>query len=275
MSRSALVILAAFLAVQLLCTVGFADVETVTSPSGVFDTGWNLFALPAIPVWDGDPAHAPGYPPVVLNEWDPGDGSGLDARRLMRWEPPIQSLLQFDMYNQSEFGSLLLGHGYWVRLGPTDAKEISFQGVTDNDDTDIWISLPRTGWTLIGHPFSYPAPDADPGPPYYTGTAYPWADVKVTDGTSTKSMYGASQYGARWLRSVAFWFDSSTGSLIDLGLPSDYANEESLIAWHGYWVRSLKDDLALIVEANPEEPQPAPRAPLRRPWPPGMRVLPL
>jgi len=207
-----------------------------------------------MPAWDGNPAHAPGSPPSVLDEFDPGDASGLDARRLMKWDFAKQSLLDLDRYDPSEFGSLLLGSGYWIKLNTGDPIRVSFSGVSDSDSTDMWISLPRVGWTLIGYPYSYPAPDATPGPPYYTGTAYPWSSVKVTDGMTTKSLSEASQYSAGWIRSVAFWYDTGSGGFVSLGLPDDRPVEGSLIAWHGYWVKSLKDDLALIFEANPPSP---------------------
>jgi hypothetical protein len=56
------------------------------------------------------------------------------------------------------------------------------------------------------------------------------------------------------MRSRAFRYDTSSGNFISLGLPDDHPAEGSLIAWHGYWVKSLKDDLALIFEANPPSP---------------------
>jgi hypothetical protein len=39
-----------------------------------------------------------------------------------------------------------------------------------------------------------------------------------------------------------------------VGLPTDYPATESLIAWHGYWVQSFVDNLALILTANPPPP---------------------
>ena len=238
MSKFGVVILIMSVAALMTCSVCFAA-TTVTSPPGAFSAGWNLFALPAIPT---EPA-----PGSVLDEL--GGEEGLEVRGMHRWDALTQNLLPFSTQTREDFGNLLPGSGYWVRLGPEDPTTISFTGVTDPDSTDMWINLPRAGWTLIGHPYSYPAPDPD-AERDYVGDAYLWHSVNVTDGTVTKTLYEASQYSAYWVNSNVYWFDSSRQGIGDIGLPDDCSTSDSLIAWHGYWVKSYKDNLALIMEAR-------------------------
>ena len=238
-----------FAAIFIICSAGFAAVETVTMPEGVINSGWNLMCLPAIPVFVG--GNAPGYPPDVLDELV-GGGTGLDGR-LTRWDACGQGTLAWDSQDaqtQAEFGNLLLGDGYWLYVDPGVTGSISYSGVTENDGIDMFISLPRAGWTLIGFPYSTPRALQDP--PYYSGDPYLWENVKVTDGLTTKSMQDASLLGAGWISSVAIWWDSARQGSLDLGVPDDACSSDTMIAWHGYWVRTLKDNLGLILEApNP------------------------
>ena len=239
MSKFGVAILGMLVAALMTCPVCFA-VTTVTSPPGAFSARWNLFALPAIPA---DPT-----PGSVLDEF--GGDEGLEVRSMCRWDALTQDLLLFSVQTREDFGNLLPGNGYWIRLSPEDPATISFTGVMDQDSTDMWINLPRAGWTLIGHPYSYPAPDPNVDERYYVGDAYLWGSVSVTDGTVTKTLHEASQYGAHWINSNAYWFDSARQGVCDVGLPDDYSMSDSLIAWHGYWVKSYKDNLVLIMEAR-------------------------
>lgn len=236
--------------IAVICASFPVSTASITSPQGTFKIGYNLFALPAIPLWDGVSGRAPGYPPSVLDEYDRiPKRAGLDFRKLSRWDSAKQQYVIFDEHRPASFGNLSVGDGYAINLIMRDSSRVSFNGISENDTADMWISLPKAGWTLIGYPHSYPSPDPYPGPPYYVGTPYYWADVKVTDGIETKSLRDASQYGANWLSSVALWYDNTSGREVTLGLPDDNPDEQSLIGWHGYWVRTYKDDLALIFEA--------------------------
>lgn len=237
---------------SLTLSIGFAAIDpSVDAPAGALGIGWNLIALPAIPT---NPS-----PIVVLNAFDTvngtpvDDGTGLDMRRLYRFDGTNKNLIAWDSWSPDTFGGMLIGDGFWIKLLPGDPTTFSFEGITDNDTTDMWISLPTAGWHLIGHPFSYPAPAPDPSSSgqYHMGNPYPWASVKVTDGTVTKSLLDASQYGANWLRSVGYFFNSTNQSIVDIGLPEDWPSCDTLVAWHGYWIRTNKDNLALIMDAMP------------------------
>lgn len=204
-------------------------------------------SLPEIPVFLG--GNSPGFPPDVLDEiaWI---GPGLDGR-LTRWDASSQSIAGWDSSSpqaMAYFGSLLLGDGYWLYVDPAATLPIAYSGIAENDSIDMFISLPKTGWTLIGYPYSTPTPISDY--PCFSGTPYQWENVKVTDGLTTKSLYDASQYGAGWVSSTAIWWDSPHKSSRDLGVAEDMAFSESMIAWHGYWVKSFRDNLGLILDAR-------------------------
>jgi hypothetical protein len=235
----ALVLIGVIAALLTFCSSGFGAVSTIESPAGALAAQWNLFAIPNIPL---DPS-----PPAVLSQWDPGDGSVLDVRYFYRLDAATQTMIPYFMHDPDTFGNMLIGDGYWIKLEPTDSAVIQYSGMTDNDSTDMWISLPEAGWTLIGHPYGYPrdlaASEQNP---------FLWSGVEVTDGTVTKTMQQAADAG--WITSQAYWVDSPTQSMYTVGLPTDYPATESLIAWHGYWVQSFVDNLALILTANPPPP---------------------
>jgi len=238
--RRALVLISVCAAALAICSLSFAAVGTISSVNadGALATNWNLFCIPNIPL---DPT-----PPAVLHIWDPaGDGSGLDgARYLFRYDAATQSMPQYDHWDPGPFGNMLVGDGYWVKLAPGEQTLIQYQGMTDNDTTDMWISLPKAGWSMIGHPYSYPEDEAAA-----VANPFPWASVEVTDGTVTKTMLEARNAG--WLQSIVYWYDAPTQSMKTVGLPEDFQPCETLLAWHGYWVLTYVDNLALILTANP------------------------
>lgn len=177
-----------------------------------------------------------------------GAGTGLDGK-VIRWDALSQQTLAWDSTSaqaKADFGNLLPGDGYRVWVHPS-ALPVTFSGVAQDDSADVYISLPKAGWTLIGYPYSLPTPISDP--PYYSGNPYLWENVKVTDGLTIKSVRDASQYGARWIRSTAVWWDSPRQSLRDVGTSRDFAKCKSMIAWHGYWIRSYRDNIGLIFNA--------------------------
>jgi hypothetical protein len=209
--RSKLVLLV-FSAVLLISAAAIA----VEAPFPyTLSAGKNLMAVPAVPL-DPDPAAVFGSIPI--------DGV------LIRWDAATQSSHAYDEWDPDYFGNVLIGEGYW--LTTASGASSSYQGLTDTDSMDIWISLPKAGWNLIGNPFSY---------------EYTWGDAKVTDGNETISLAEARDRG--WLVSVATWWDASAGSSRDVGCPDDWCYTDLLLPWHGYWVRSNIDKIALILEA--------------------------
>ncbi len=226
MRRSAMMLLSLLVAVAL-CVPASAAIETVSSwepgaTTGPVLPGWNLIALPAIPTNPDPHAVLDEYPFVCEN----GD--------LKRWDAATQSLVTYDEWAQETFGNLLITDGYWLVLGPEDSGYFTYEGITDNDDTDMWISLPRAGWTLIGCPFSY---------------AVDFNTVEVTDGTATVPIANARDN--QWLDTICYWWENTGGSgnLRTMGLDDDWTESTMLQPWHGYWIRSMRDNLALIVPA--------------------------
>ncbi len=206
--------LTALLAVSVPAT---AALETITSPEGTVSAGWNLLALPGIPV-DPDPVN-------VLSAFE------IDSV-LSRWDAATRALVIYDMWAPEVFGNMLLGDGYWLET-PV-AGQISYQGLTDNDDMDVWISLPKAGWSLIGNPFSTP---------------FPWEQAKVVDGNTTVSLYDATRTNG-WMNSMGWWWDNETRSLREFGIADDWTENVNLLPWHGYWVESYVDKIALILESQ-------------------------
>lgn len=222
MTKYALALVSVLLIAQAACLPVTAALETVTSPS-IVRTGWNLIALPAIPT-NPDPV-------AVLDEYAP-----LDTR-VYRYEASTQGLIMYDVWQPDKFGNLLLTDGYWLDIPGGLAEQFTFEGITDNNDTDMWVSLPIAGWTLIGHPYSY---------------SVDWANVEVTDGTKTISLADAAKTeNPPWLQSIGYWWNSEVQGLKYLGLPDDWPDSDTLTAWHGYWIQSNKDNLALILPASP------------------------
>ncbi len=136
-----------------------------------------------------------------------------------------------DVYYDAEmpdgFGSVLIGEGYWL-LNLAQSDTIEYQGV-DVSDSDHWLSLPKTGWSIVSHPFAYNVP---------------WASYLVTNGKETKTLTAASGYGAGWLNSYGyFWCEQG---ICDFGLEEDWASVQEWYPGHGYWVETYVDGLALI-----------------------------
>ena len=223
MKRSAFLLLGLLIAVAV---PAFSAIESVSSDnpgSQPINPGWNLIALPAIPT---SPAVAD-----VLDECPDALGIGY----IYRWDTVAQGIKVYDMYNVEDFGNMLITEGYWLQITGNDSSVISYEGITDNDDTDMWISLPKTGWTIIGCPFSY---NVD------------WNAVEITDGTATVPLSTARNNS--WLYTICYWWDSQAGGLQQIGLDDDWVGDSTMRPWHGYWIQSLKDNLALIVEAVEE-----------------------
>lgn len=198
-------------------------IETFEAPAGLLEAGDNLFSLPGIPA---DP-----FPPTVLHRFDPGDGSGLQGR-LSRFDAPVQQDVLWDLANGGfRFGNLLCGDGYALKLRADETPQLDFTGF-NAAYSDRWISLPRTGYTVIGSPFEVPTD---------------WSDVLVTDGTRTVTLSEAAGSQSPWLEAQARYLDPASRTFKTLGLPGTAADSEQLLPWLAYRVRSLRDNLALIL----------------------------
>jgi len=211
--------------VVLLLVFVFAGVAlaSVTTHTYVAPPGWSLMGLKGIPL-DPDPVSVFGSEEIIDS-------------KLIRWNAVAQGMHTYNMFDPELFGNILFTDGYWLDNISGSNETISFSGLNDNDTMDIWVSLPKQGWTMIGYPFSYP---------------FLWKNAKVTDGNTTKSLYDASQWGANWISSVGFGWDEVGQGMFDIGIEEyDYPMEVSLRPWHGYWIESKVDKTALILESIP------------------------
>jgi len=222
----------------MLVIAGGVMADTVS-----FDTysGWNLICAPQVPITPDGASVFANFDLVYTTS-------------LMRFDSPKQSMIAYDPWSDpvgGDFGKVLLGDGYWVK---DDAKHISFEAVPDGvpdsagNKTDMWISLPGAGkgdggWNLIGQPFNHDTAisktvDVDGNPQ--------GDNIFVTDGNSLLTLKAASDLG--WLDGAFQYYDGALQSMLSSGY--FYNDDDHLRATHGYWVRTFKDNLALIIPAN-------------------------
>jgi len=188
------------------------DLGYATASSPV-PAGWSLLSLPLVP-FNPDP-------------YSVFSGIDIDAK-LSRWDKPTQSIVVYDEWMPSGFGDVTVDEGYWLQSASD--KTISYQAWAGTAASHT-ISLPKAGWSIIGCPFL---------------TDRQWADTEVTLGAQTVSLETARNNG--WLSSLGYWWDSSTQGLKTLGLPDDWPDSEVVQTWHGYWIQSSVDSLALTLQ---------------------------
>ena len=218
--RTRLVLLG-ILSLLMLSAVAMAVVDDFTHS---LHSQLSLIAIPAVPLNPHPSETQYGLPPVF-------DGISVDGR-LSRWDSVGKGTYTYDENDPALFGNMLIGEGYWLNMGAADT--MSYQGLTDTDTMHIWISIPKAGWSLIGNPFSF---------------NYYWPNAKVTDGNETVSLELACQAPRNWLSSTMNWWDETGQGTRDVGLPDDACYTEELYPWHGYWIVTKVDKLALILES--------------------------
>jgi len=188
--------------------------QMLHAPAGTLLDLWNLIAIPSTPRYS-PPADVFGSIPI----------DGL----LYRWDAPSQSLVTYDAWSPESFGNIMRADGYWLlTAGP---QPLDLQAYS-NSSTDFWLALPESGWTLVGNPFAIDRV---------------WDDTFVTNALETVSLTTAAKTQG-WLDSIGYWWDNSSQSLFDIGLMEDFSSTNVLQAWHGYWIRSHTDKIALIFQ---------------------------
>jgi hypothetical protein len=183
----------------------------LTSPASIGLTGFNMIGVPCAPV---DPA-----PESVFA------GVSIDGR-LFGWDGSYY--LRYDSLQASDFGGVHRGNGYWLFLTSPDG--FSYEGISDAGAADMRISMPKRGWQLISQPFT---------------TATSRSNVYVTDGKQTLTADEAARL--RWIRSVAFSWNSQFIRFDTVSLRTGTAGTSSFTPWSGYWIRTYSDGLALII----------------------------
>ncbi len=192
--------------------------ETYGAPSGAVAKGFNLIGVPCVPT---DPAPATVF-------------SGLDIDgKLLQWDGSIFSA--YDGANPIPFGGILRGEGYG--LNSQQDGGVSYQAIADEGAADMRVTLLQSGWNLVSQPFAAP-------------THY--AEMLVTDGCQTLSARDAVQAG--WIMPLLFTWDNATQRLGHVWLKSKGKRQiEDVMPWQGYWARTHKDDLALIIPRGDEQ----------------------
>jgi len=207
-----------------------AAVSSYSPGAGDLFAGQNLFALPVVPTDLDGSGNGPGYPEWILAGFD------LTGTNLQRWDAATQAMLS---RGDTGFGNLLSTDGYW--LNAVDSTPFTLNGADDLQQTDYWISLPKTGTTVVGNPYLY---------------SVDWNKISVTNGMETVSIDAA--IGTKgWLTTV-IGFDNrykdqgyvTLGPASSMPLSSSAMNSTRMEPWRGYVVTSLVDNLALIVTAR-------------------------
>ena len=195
--------------------ISVASTMTATAPVGAIGSGFNLISLPYVPT---DPT-----PSVVL-----GTSNLTDS--LFRWDNVSQAFVGYNSADPSIFGKMSPSQGY--ALMATTAPSVSFQGVPLA--TDMRISIPKKGWSLIAQPVN---------------SSVLWTQLKVTDGSQTKTLQQAIAAG--WIGRIAFTWDTASGQWGYVGTGARGSRfDDSFHPWHAYWITTYQDNLAVIVPAS-------------------------
>jgi len=229
-------------------------VQSLSSPPGTIanpdpeQTSWNLVSVPGVPYWNSS---ANPTAESVFNTVKPACGPAQQLyTHLFRWDttPPQDNFSYVpycDVTNPfyAWFGPIYSDQGYWIKSEHTqNGVNISYQALTGSGcpigSTDAYIKLPYAatqedqcgGLTMIGYPFT---------------TAQPYGDLLVTDGSKTLPI--ADAIANCWLEAEGCWWDNTTATRKSVGLPGSGVDATSLEPWRGYFIRSYKPRLALII----------------------------
>ena len=184
--------------------------------------GWNFISLPGVPF---DSSVASGF-----------DGFDFDFSAL------LQSMLGNESIADDEAEGTMLnvfvGQGYY--FNPGEDGTISYEGVADGVPdsqgtmADMWISLPKAGWQMIGTPFNHEvfvnADQSDDGD---------GDNIFFTDGSSLKNWSEAADEG--WVSDTALGPEGSVGF--------SFSDSASFTPGLGYYFQTMVDDIAMIVPA--------------------------
>lgn len=193
----------------------------ITSPTSDISGSRSLMSVPI------EPAHPA---PLQVFQGAPIDGY------LIQWENESQSSVAYDAFDPAGFGGITPDYGMWM-TSSTSVSPVKIYGSTQT--TARRIMLPHAyggsaGWTIIGYPFQ---------------TGQLWGNCSIYNPNAsppqTRSIFDAREAG--WISSVLIWWDAAAGSSRDCGVEDDYSYSSTVEPWHGYWMRSLADDLQLIV----------------------------
>lgn len=207
--------------------IGAVNAETVST---TLYPGLNLIGPPVVP-FDPDP----------MSVFKNNTGANLDLSNLVRYDSVLKGYIGYDELFPEDYGNVLLGEGAWLTQGTTVTWQYDGapNGLKDSNNvkTDMWISLPKAGLSLIGTPFN---------------NSVLLADVQVTNGTQTISWDQA--VNLQWVDSTIVGYNAVLRGYYDVGTDDILFDIVTLDPFHGYWVKSFQDNLALIIPAGKVTP---------------------
>ncbi|MEN6356766.1 MAG: hypothetical protein ABFD83_06745 [Armatimonadota bacterium] len=185
-------------------------------------------------------------PVVAINPEPSAVFNGLDFENgspsLSRFDAVTKGMVTYDYWSQPDaaFGGILLGDGYQVwndgaGSGTNTISDYIADGVPSAGlKTDMWISLPKAGWSLIGVPYNTPVViEQETGEPIY-----------FTDGKQMLRWDAA--VGAGWLGDNIQRFNGAGWTLSGF----QYVDEDQLTPGKGYYIYTNIDNLAMVIKAQ-------------------------
>jgi len=170
---------------------------------------------------------------------------------ITRFDSPEQRTISSD---QADFGGILLGDGYKITNPSQSTLSFSYEGVPDGvpdysgNMTDMWISLPGNCIDNL-----------DAGGMHWVGQPYNHktliSDMYMTDGSQALSIQESITAG--WIGSLWRGFDNQTQKTFTVGLSTYGADENYFRAGSMYEIETHRDNLALIIGATPDVPEPS------------------
>ena len=205
---------------------GYTDVfvaNTILPPdapvvSSSTPAGWNLISLPLQPL-DDDPAQV--FQGIPITD------------RLYRYDPTRLTYVSYWDLDPADFGPVACGEGYWLYLD--QPATLSYQGYHDYFG-EVPLSLPLTGWYLIGVPHNL---------------GVPLADCFVANLTVARTAtYPDAAHTELWIQELMYGWYSLQTRYWEVGLDGPPINDDHVLwPWNGYWLQTFTPNLTLNVPA--------------------------
>lgn len=188
--------------------------------------GWNFISAPLVPFNSAVESVFSGFDfmfDASLISMNNGESIAYDG-----WSPETGSLK-----------NILLGSGYYLYTSEAK-KTISYDGVADGVPdsagtmTDMWLSFPKAGWQMFGHPFNHDV--------YVNTDQSDMGDgnnIFFTDGSSLKNWSEANAAG--WVADVATSAAGTVGFFFNDSCKFESGN--------GYYIQTMVDNIAMIIPA--------------------------
>ncbi|MDI6781777.1 MAG: FlgD immunoglobulin-like domain containing protein, partial [bacterium] len=161
--------------------------------------------------------------PITPQRSDPfvNLGDDFDPFKLYQYDTRLAGYYIYPL----DIGQVALqpGHGYFVRLEQN--VEVDVGGA--RNQLPVTVTMQHSGWHAIGNPFLNPVNVAN---------------LKIQEGTSTP-MWFTQAVANELIEGTLYRWD--VGSLTDSYLA--VTRNDRLEAWQGYWLRTKKKDLSIII----------------------------